>query len=69
MPSSVRWARSPAEETGRLLEGWVHTLLRTYMEERDLADELAYWAPAGSTVEVDFLLRRGPELCALEVKS
>ncbi|MFW6012115.1 MAG: ATP-binding protein [bacterium] len=58
-----------AEEIGRLLEGWVHTLLRTYMAERDLADELAYWAPAGSTVEVDFLLRRGPELCALEVKS
>lgn len=59
-----------AEETGALLEGWVHTLLRTYMAERELGDELAYWAPAGSSrVEVDFLLRRGQELCALEVKS
>jgi predicted AAA+ superfamily ATPase len=38
--------------------------------ERDLGDELAYWAPAESAgVEVDFLLRRGQEHCGLEVKS
>lgn len=69
---AVKRSRGPAspEETGRLLEGWLHALLRTYMAERDLADELAYWAPAGAgRVEVDFLLRRGQELCALEVKS
>lgn len=68
----VKRVRGPAtaEETGTLLEGWVHTLLRTYMAERELGDELAYWAPAESRqVEVDFLLRRGRELCALEVKS
>ena len=53
-----------------LLEGWVHTLLRTYMAERELADEIAYWAPAESKrLEVDFVLRRGAELCALEVKA
>ena len=58
------------EEAGSLLEGWVHTLLRTYMEERELADEIAYWAPAESKrLEVDFVLRRGAELCALEVKA
>lgn len=58
------------EEAGPLLEGWVHTLLRTYMAERELAEEVAYWAPAESTkLEVDFVLRRGSELCAIEVKS
>lgn len=58
------------EEVGHLLEGWIHTLLRTYMAERELADEIAYWAPAESAkLEVDFLLRRGSDLCAIEVKS
>jgi predicted AAA+ superfamily ATPase len=58
------------EETGHQLEGWVHTLLRTYMAERELAEEIAYWAPAESKrLEVDFVLRRGSELCALEVKA
>jgi predicted AAA+ superfamily ATPase len=69
---AVKRVRGPAavEETGTLLEGWVHTLLLTYMAERELGDELAYWAPAeSSSVEVDFLLRRGQELCAVEVKS
>lgn len=57
------------EERGHLLEGWVHTLLRTYMAERELAEEIAYWAPAGAKrLEVDFLLQRGDEHCALEVK-
>jgi predicted AAA+ superfamily ATPase len=69
---AVKRARGPAtaEESGALLEGWVYTLLRTYMAERELGDELAYWAPAESAgVEVDFLLRRGHDLCALEVKA
>ncbi len=58
------------EEVGPLLEGWIHTLLSTYIAERELADELAYWAPAESAkLEVDFVLRRGAELCALEVKA
>lgn len=69
---AARGAHGPvaAEEAGHLLEGWVHTLLRTYMAERGLADEIAYWSPVGSKrLEVDFLLRRGDELCALEVKN
>jgi len=58
------------EEVGHLLEGWIHTLLRTYMAERELADEIAYWAPAESAkLEVDFLLRRGSDVCAIEVRS
>ncbi len=69
---AAKGAQGPVapEESGPLLEGWVHTLLRTYMAERELADEIAYWAPASSKgLEVDFLLRRGAELCALEVKA
>jgi predicted AAA+ superfamily ATPase len=59
-----------AEESGPLLEGWVHSLLCTYMAECDLGDGLSYWAPSGSKqLEVDFLLRRGEEICALEVKA
>ncbi len=58
------------EERGALLEGWVHTLLRTYGAERSLWEELFYWAPSGNgSTEVDFLLRRGTEHLALEVKA
>ncbi len=58
------------EERGTLFEGWVFTLLRTYAEERELYDEIFYWSPpAGSATEVDFLLRRGREFLAIEVKS
>ena len=50
-----------------ILEG---TLLRTYAEERELYDEIFFWSPpAGSATEVDFLLRRGREFLAVEVKS
>jgi len=69
---AAKGARGPVapEEVGPLLEGWVHTLLCTYMAERELAEEIAYWAPAESKqLEVDFVLRRGSELCALEVKT
>ena len=59
-----------SEERGALFEGWVFTLLRTYAEERELYDEIFYWSPpAGSATEVDFLLRRGREFLAVEVKS
>ncbi len=59
-----------AEERGVLLEGWIFTLLRTYAEERALYDEIFYWAPLqANRTEVDFVLRRGQELLALEVKS
>lgn len=58
------------EERGALLEGFIHTLLITYMAERDLAQEITYWSPASSRqTEVDFLLRRDSEYCALEIKA
>ena len=59
-----------AEERGHLMEGWIHTLLRCYAEERSLFDDLYYWAPAQARqIEVDFLLQRGRELLAIEVKT
>ena len=59
-----------SEEAGSLFEGWIHTLLRAYGEAGPLFDEIAYWSPAESrSVEVDFLLQRGGEFLALEVKA
>ncbi len=57
------------EERGPLFEGWVLTLLRTYAEVGELYDEVWYWSPSDSKVEVDFLLRRGRSYLAIEVKS
>jgi predicted AAA+ superfamily ATPase len=59
-----------SEERGPLLEGWVLTQLRAYAEEREVYDGIHYWAPSQAKgLEVDFLLARGRELLALEVKS
>ena len=58
------------EERGALLEGWILHLLRAHGGEGGLYDELHYWAPhPANRTEVDFLLRRGSELAAIEVKS
>lgn len=59
-----------AEERGSLLEGWVLTVLRTHNDASDVFDEIAYWAPAQARqTEVDFLLRRGRDYLALEIKA
>ena len=58
-----------AEERGPLLESWVATTLQAHAEVRELYDNLTYWAPHQSTVEVDFLMQRGEELLAIEVKA
>ncbi|MBI4263073.1 MAG: DUF4143 domain-containing protein [Acidobacteria bacterium] len=59
-----------AEERGPPLEGWVLTVLRAHNEVSALFDDIAYWAPAQARqTEVDFLLRRGREYLALEIKS
>lgn len=59
-----------SEEAGSLFEGWIHTLLRAYGDTGPLFDEIAYWSPAETrSVEVDFLLQRGGEHLALEVKA
>ena len=59
-----------AEERGHLFAGWIASVLRAYRDYRKLFDEWFYWAPGkGSGVEVDFLLRKGSALVAIEVKS
>ncbi|MDE2914487.1 MAG: hypothetical protein OXL68_16340 [Paracoccaceae bacterium] len=58
------------EERGALLEGWVLHLIRTRGEDDGLFDDLHYRAPHPlNHTQVDFLLRRGAELVAIEVKS
>ncbi|MBM4398359.1 MAG: ATP-binding protein [Deltaproteobacteria bacterium] len=66
-----RPAGPPAhDEVGPLFEGWVASVLRAHASTRDLFEELAYWAPAEArTTEVDFLLRRGSDLLAVEAKA
>lgn len=59
-----------AEERGPLLEGWILTVLRAHNEASNIFEEVSYWAPAQARqTEVDFLLRRGREYLALEVKA
>jgi predicted AAA+ superfamily ATPase len=59
-----------AEERGPLLEGWILTVLQAHNQGSTLFDEAAYWAPAEARqTEVDFLLRRGREHLALEIKA
>lgn len=59
-----------AEERGPLFEGWVLNLLRAHAEEVELFHEIFFWMPTKARqVEVDFLLKRGRQLLALEVKS
>jgi uncharacterized protein len=59
-----------AEERGSLLEGFIFMLLRFYRERASLCDDIAYWAPAEAhKTEVDFVLSRGREKLALEVKA
>jgi predicted AAA+ superfamily ATPase len=59
-----------AEERGALLEGWIFTVLRAHNEQSELYEEISYWAPLqAQQTEVDFLLRRGREHLALEIKA
>jgi uncharacterized protein len=74
-PGLVRAAKQQlgpvtAEERGPLFEGWILTVLRAHNEVAEIYDEIAYWSPAqAATTEVDFVLRRGREYLALEVKA
>ena len=57
------------EERGPLFEGVVLTLLRAHNVDGRLFDDVAYWSPAqAAATEVDFVLRRGREYLAIEVK-
>lgn len=58
------------EERGPLMEGWVLHLLRAHGSVSELYDEIFYWSPPRpARAEVDFLLRRGREFVAIEVKA
>jgi predicted AAA+ superfamily ATPase len=56
-------------ELGPLFEGFVASCLRALGLYRDAFDEIFYWASAESQVEVDFILKRGSELWAIEAKA
>jgi uncharacterized protein len=57
------------EERGPLFEGLVLTMLRAHNDGGRLFDDIAYWAPAQTqATEVDFVLSRGGERLAIEVK-
>jgi predicted AAA+ superfamily ATPase len=72
LPRAMKRELDPpgAEERGHLFEGWVAGLLRSYRDYRGLFEDWGYWAAGkGSSVEVDFVLRKGRGLAALEVRS
>jgi predicted AAA+ superfamily ATPase len=60
-----------AEERGALFEGWVAQTLRAMNDYAGLFDEWFYWSAHGSAgaIEVDFLLRQGKRLIAVEAKA
>ncbi|MCY3842181.1 MAG: DUF4143 domain-containing protein [Acidobacteria bacterium] len=58
-----------AEERGPLFESWVLTTLRAHAETQEHFEEIGYWSPHQTRTEVDFLLRRGRERLAIEVKA
>lgn len=74
-PGLVRAARkdlSPpgSEELGALFEGFVFMLLNFQKDTKAEIDEIYYWSPAEAKLtEVDFLLKKGKEFLAIEVKA
>ena len=58
------------EEKGFLFEGLVAQILRAYKDYKDIYDKMYYWSSSeAKKTEVDFLLKRGKELIAIEVKA
>ncbi len=58
------------EELGSLFEGFVYMLLCFQRDAFHEIDEISYWAPAESKLtEVDFLLQKGRDRMAIEVKA
>ena len=62
--------RVTIEERGALFEGLVFTLLEFQKDTFGEIDELSFWSPAEARLtEVDFLVRKGNDFVAIEVKS
>jgi predicted AAA+ superfamily ATPase len=58
------------EEKGPLFEGLVFMILQAWNAYYGLYDDIFYWSPAeAKQTEVDFVLTRGKEVIAIEVKS
>ena len=58
------------EEKGFLFEGLIAQILRAYKDYRDIYDTIYYWSSSeAKRTEVDFLLKRGTDLIAIEVKA
>lgn len=57
------------EERGSLFEGWFINYVRAFGEYNRLFDEMNYWSPTSSKVEVDLVLSKGSERVAIEIKS
>ena len=70
VPRALRHQLAPvtAEERGPLFEGFVAGVLRAYSDYADLFDDWGYWATTGQ-LEVDFVIRRGDAIVAIEAKS
>lgn len=69
---SMKRSRGPVlhEERGALFEGVVAQLLRAYRDYAGLFDDFFYWATSRTAgTEVDFILRRGKAIAAVEAKS
>lgn len=72
---AIRHEFHPPGETerGALFEGWIANLLRAYGDPNSALglpyDAIYYWSPAQSGNEVDFLIQRGKEFSAIEVKA
>jgi uncharacterized protein len=72
LPRALKRQTAPpvAEERGPLFEGFIASVLRAYRDYRGLFDEWFYWAAGGrASPEVDFLLKSGRSLIAVEVKA
>ena len=57
------------EEKGFLFEGLIAQILRAYGDYYNLYEDMYYWSSLESKTEVDFILKQGKELIAIEVKA
>ena len=56
------------DDLGHLFEGLLLQILLAYKEYDGLCEEISYWAPSKSSIEVDFILQKGDEFIAIEAK-
>lgn len=57
------------EERGSLFEGWVLSVLRTHNTVIPIFDDISFWSPTNSSVEVDFVLQLDSSVLAIDTSS